>query len=364
MSENRRNILIINPGSTSTKIALYKDGQPAFVKNFAHSREEVAACATWLEQVPFRAQALRNFISEFGITKDDIDFIVPRYIVGSAATYPGHYTVNEALIDYIRSGRNAFHIMSITPMIAYEVFGLDVPMAVCSYDSYLGIDPVLTVTGIPGIRRSVTKCHMENITAVSGKVAQEAGRAKNELSIIVAHLGGGCSFAWVNKGVISYTMFDGETCMTPERSGAVPALPLVDLCYSGEFTKEQMVKKIKGAGGLVAHFGTNDALEIEKRAIAGDEQAKLIYDGMLVQAAGCIGEIAAVAKGKVDYIAITGGLARGKYVTDRIAEHVGFIAPVKVYPGEFEMESFASFGESVLNGDIPVSAFDPALIKE
>jgi len=362
MSE-RRNILVLNPGSTSTKIALYNGSEEVATKNFSHSREEIAACPDWLSQVDIRAKALEQFMAENGLKKEDIDLIVPRYTLGNNVRYPRHYAVNQALIDYIESGANHFHIMSITPLIPYRVFGLDVPMAVVNNDIYLDIDPLLTITGIPEVKRSVTKCHMENMIAVTDKLAHELGKKSADLNLVIAHLGGGVSFSWVSGGKIRYTMFDGEACFSPERGGVLPALPLINMCFSGEYTKEQMVKKIKGAGGLVAYFGTNDALEIENRALAGEQDVKQVYDAMLTRAAACIGECAAVAKGRVDYVVLTGGLARGKYVRDYLEDCVKFIAPVKSFPGEFEMEAFSGFGDQLLSGTVEARPFDPSEMR-
>jgi len=354
----RHNILIVNPGSTSTKIALYDGRREVATKNYTHPREELERCRTHFDQLPMRAAALRDFLAENRLTKDDIDFIVPRYIT-IPTKRPGHFLVNQQLIDRIRAETNTFHIMALAPLIPYEVFGLDIPMAVRDSFAYTDIDPLFTYTGIPEIKRSVSGYHTDNTFAVLGKLSDEVGRPLTDMSVIVAHLGGGVSFSWARGGKVRYSMFDGEACFSPERGGVLPALPLIDMCYSGKYTQEQMVKKIKGAGGLVAYFGTNDALEIENRALNGEADVKQVYDAMLTRAAACIGEIAAVAKGKVDYIVLTGGLVRGKYVRDYLEESIGFIAPVKSYPGEFEMESFAGFALDVMEGRAQAWPYEP-----
>ena len=354
----RHNILIVNPGSTSTKIAFYNGTEEICTKNYTHPREEIAKCKNHFEQLPLRVQALRDFLAENNIKKEDVDFIVPRYIT-IPRKHPGHFAVNQELIDYINSQENTFHIMALAPLIPYAIFGLDVPMAVRDSDAYTAIRPEFTVTGIPGITRSTGGFHTDNTFAVLNKLSAETGRKLEDMRVVVAHLGGGVSFSLADGGKVRYSMFDGEACFSPERCGAVPLLPFIDMCYDGEHTKEQMVKYVKGAGGLVAYFGTNNALEIENRALAGDEEAKRVYDGMLIRACACIGEVATLAKGKVDYIILTGGLVRGKYVRDFIEDYVGYIAPVKSYPGEFEMESFAGFALDIMEGRASAAPYAP-----
>ena len=343
-----RNILVLNFGSTTSKIALFDGGTEIANKTYTHTRQELAGLKTMLDQLPLRCAALRQFLDEYHISRDKIDMIVPRYpMVG--IDIPGHLLVDDAFMEWALNRKDTFHIMFITPIVAREVLGDGIPMAICDLYSYQEVAPELEITGIPLIKRPHLG-HIENCIAVSRKLASDAAKSPDELSFIYGHLGGGVSFTWFGGGKIRYAVFDGEAGFSPERSGFLPNLPLIDLCYSGKYSKEQATAWIKGNGGLAAHFGTTDCLEIEKRMESGDEQARLVYTAMGIRMAGCIGEAAAIAKGRVDYIVLAGGIANSPYITGIIKERVGFIAPVKVYPGEFETEFFANFGADVLNG--------------
>ena len=343
-----RNILVINIGSTTSKIALFDEGTEVANKTYTHTREELSGLKTMLDQLTLRCTALKHFLDEYNIMQNDIDLIVPRYpMVG--IDLPGHLIVDDAFMEWAVNRQDAFHIMFISPIIAREVLGKDIPMAICDVYSYQEVAPEFVITGIPQIKRTHLG-HIENCLAVSRKLANDTGKSPKDLSFIYGHLGGGVSFSWFADGKIRYAIFDGEASFSPERGGALPSLQLIELCYSGSYSKEQAIAWIKGGGGLTAYFSTTDCLEIEKRMKSGDEQAKLVYSAMGVRMAGCIGEVAAMAKGQVDHIVLAGGIANSPYITGIVRDHVGYIAPVKLYPGEFEMEFFAGFGADVLNG--------------
>lgn len=349
--EKKKRILILNFGSTSSKIALYDGMNLVAIENYAHTVDELFKCKTKTDQIPLRKKALETFLQAYGIGEQDIELIVPRYPLHGKENV-GHFMADDAFYAYARETLDTrFHIMFVAASVAYEVFGGRVPMAVCDVMSYIQVSPEHSMTGIPQISRS-NQCHIENTTAIAKILAEDLEKPLEDLSFIMAHLGGGVSFSWSLGGTVRYTVFDGEGAFSPQRGGILPSLPLVDMCYSGEYTKEEVVSLIKGHGGLSAYLNTTDCIEIEKRIAAGDREAEIIYRTMAVRMAASIGEVATIAKGKADCIVLSGGIAHSKYVTDIIKEHVGYIAPIKIYPGEFEMNFFAGFGVDVLNRKI------------
>lgn len=352
--EKKKHILVLNFGSTSSKIALYDGMNLLAVENYAHTVDELLKCKTKSEQIPIRKKALETFLQTYEIEEKDIALIVPRYPLQGKENM-GHFMADDAFYAYDRKMLDTrFHIMFVAATVAYEVFGGRIPMAICDVMSYIQVRPEHSMTGIPQITRS-NQCHIENTTALAKILAEDIDKPLKDLSFIMAHLGGGVSFSWSLGGIVRYTIFDGEGGFSPQRGGILPSLPLVDMCYSGEYTKEYVISLIKGHGGLSAYLNTTDCIEIEKRIAAGDREAELIYRTMAVRMAASIGEVAAIAKGKADCIVLSGGIAHSKYVTDIIKEHVRYIAPIKIYPGEFEMDFFAGFGLDVLNRKIDLS---------
>ena len=350
MKEDKR-ILVLNFGSTSSKIAYFCGEEEVAAKNYDHSVEELKECRTKTQQIPLRRKALEAFLEENQIGESDIDLIVPRYPLEGDENI-GHFMADEAFYENAcETLDDRFHIMYIAPAVAKEVFGERVPMAVCDVMSYIQVEPELCMTGIPQAKRS-NLCHIENTTQISRRLAGELEKPRDELSFAIGHLGGGVSFSWSKGGYVRYCLFDGEGAFSPQRGGIVPSLPLIDLCYSGQYSREEMISLIKGRGGLTAYLGTADCVEVEQRIAGGDEQAKLVYDAMIDSMSACLGDVCAIASGNIDCIVLSGGIANSDYVVSRIKDHVGFIAPVRVYPGEFEMEFFAGFGLDVLNGTI------------
>lgn len=349
-------LLVLNIGSTSSKISLFKNLTEIADATYTHSKQELQGCKTMMDQLPIRAAALRKFMEEYSLSRDDIDMIVPRYPIFKSK-YPGHVMANDAFMDMAVNRTDAFHIMFISPIVAREVLGKNIPMAVCDFMANREIDPVMEITGVPQVLRK-NSGHIESCMAVSRKLAKETGKKNDELSFVYGHLGGGVSFQWFNNGKVRYGMFDGEASFSSERGGVLPGLEVVDMCFSGEYSKDELVAMFKGNGGLSAHFDTNDCREIEKRMDAGDEQARLVYTAMGIRMAACIGEVSAIAKGKVDRIALAGGIAKSEYITGIIKEHVSHIAPVVIFPSELEGEFFAGFGLDVLTGAEKIRDFE------
>lgn len=345
-------ILAINPGSTSTKIAVYKDGRELFCKTLRHSSEELAPYKTVIDQLEFRKQTIKNALKENSIALSDLNLIVGRG--GLVRPIPsGVYIVNDAMIDDIKSGKNGEHASNLGAMIARdladEVGGI---MAIIADPVVVDeLDPVARITGHPAFRK-ISIFHALNQKAIAKLYAREHGKNYNELNLIVAHLGGGVSVGIHKKGrvVDVNDALSGDGPFSPERSGSLPAAQLVDICFSGKHSKDEIKKMISGKGGVVAYLGTNSFQEVEKRVEEGDKEAQLISDAFAYQLAKEIGAMATVVSGEVDAIILTGGIAYNKGLMESVKRKVSFIAPVSIYPGEDEMGALAQNGFSVLEG--------------
>lgn len=345
-------ILAINPGSTSTKIAVYKDGRELFCKTLRHSSEELAPYKTVIDQLEFRKQTIKNALKENSIALSDLNLIVGRG--GLVRPIPsGVYIVNDAMIDDIKSGKNGEHASNLGAMIARdladEVGGI---MAIIADPVVVDeLDPVARITGHPAFRK-ISIFHALNQKAIAKLYAREHGKNYNELNLIVAHLGGGVSVGIHKKGrvVDVNDALSGDGPFSPERSGSLPAAQLVDICFSGKHSKDEIKKMISGKGGVVAYLGTNSFQEVEKRVEEGDKEAQLISDAFAYQLAKEIGAMATVVSGELDAIILTGGIAYNKGLMESVKRKVSFIAPVSIYPGEDEMGALAQNGFSVLEG--------------
>lgn len=345
-------ILAINPGSTSTKIAVYKDGRELFCKTLRHSSEELAPYKTVIDQLEFRKQTIKNALKENSIALSDLNLIVGRG--GLVRPIPsGVYIVNDAMIDDIKSGKNGEHASNLGAMIARdladEVGGI---MAIIADPVVVDeLDPVARITGHPAFRK-ISIFHALNQKAIAKLYAREHGKNYNELNLIVAHLGGGVSVGIHKKGrvVDVNDALSGDGPFSPERSGSLPAAQLVDICFSGKHSKDEIKKMISGKGGVVAYLGTNSFQEVEKRVEEGEKEAQLISDAFAYQLAKEIGAMATVVSGEVDAIILTGGIAYNKGLMESVKRKVSFIAPVSIYPGEDEMGALAQNGFSVLEG--------------
>lgn len=350
----KNRVLAINPGSTSTKIAVYDGDTKVFVKNIHHSNEELAPFAQIVDQFSFRKQAILKALAEEGVSLDSLDVIVGR----GGLIYPvesGVYEVNDRMKADLANSPIGHHASNLGGLIAddlaRELKGVKAYIAdPVVVDEML---PVARITGYPAMeRRSIF--HALNQKAVGRAYAEKVGTTYDKLNLIVAHLGGGISVGAHCQGKVIdvNNALDGEGPFTPERSGTLPAGELVDLCFCGKMSKTDIRKIIKGEGGLVALLGSNDALAAENRALAGDQLAIDVLDAMSYNVAKYIGAMAAVLKGKVDAVIITGGMAYSPIMVKYIKEMVEFIAPVEVYPGEDEMKALAQNGVLVLEGKV------------
>ncbi|MBZ9625629.1 butyrate kinase [Clostridium sp. FP2] len=345
-------LLMINPGSTSTKIGVYEDENEVLVETLRHSSEEIGKFEGIYEQFNFRKDVILNVLKEKNFDINTLDAIIGRGGLLKSIE-GGTYAVNDAMLNDLKIGVQGQHASNLGGIIASEIGKfLDIPAFI--------VDPVVVdemidvarISGMPEIERK-SIFHALNQKAVAKRYAKENGKKYEEISLIVAHMGGGVSVgAHKNGRVIDVNnALDGEGPFSPERSGGLPIGDLAKMCFSGEYTLEDIKKKINGKGGFVAYLNTNDAKEVIDRAEAGDEKYKLIFEAMGYQVAKEIGKCAAVLSGKVDAIILTGGIAYGKPMVNYIKERVEFITNVVVYPGEDELLALAEGGLRVLNGE-------------
>lgn len=345
-------ILAINPGSTSTKLAIYEDETCVFKASVKHDSKEILSFSHIVDQYDFRMEAIYKELEKDQIDLSTIDAVVGRG--GMLKPIPsGTYEVNDKMIEYIKAAPRGEHASNLGCMIAKNIadafgkrsFIVD-PVAVDE------MEDIARFTGMPELKRD-SLFHALNQKAVAFKAAKDLKKPYNELNLIVAHLGGGISVGMHHKGrVIDVNnALDGDGPMSPERSGSVPMGPLYKMVFSGKYTLKEIQRKNYGQGGLVAYLGTNDGQTIQNRIKAGDQEAKFIYDVMCYQISKEIGSGATVLKGSVDAIILTGGLAYDPYLVNYIKERTSFIAPIIVYPGEDEMEALALGGLRVLRGE-------------
>lgn len=337
-------ILSINPGSTSTKIAVFKDETLVYKTNVKHDAAEIAQFDQIFDQYEFRKQAILNAMEEANIPMDQLSAVVGRG--GMLAPIPsGTYRVNDAMIAYIKKAPRGQHASNLGCVIAKEIADTyAIPSFIVDPVAVDEMEDIARYTGMPEIKRD-SLFHALNQKAVALKAAKDLNKPYDSLNMIIAHLGGGISVGVHRNGrVIDVNnALDGDGPMSPERSGSVPMGPLYKMALSGKYTLKEIQKKNYGQGGLVAYLGTNDGQEIMSRINKGDTHAKFIFDVMCYQISKEIGSGAAVLKGRVDAIILTGGLAYSDYLVDYIKDHVAFIAQVIVYPGEDEMEAL-TFG--------------------
>lgn len=343
--------LIINPGSTSTKLALYEDKEKVVQENVEHDAAQMQQFDSIADQIPFRMGIIRDFMARNSIQEKDLSAVMGRGgLVFGLKT--GGYEVNDDLCEALVNDRlSQPHASNLGGLLARELARpLGIPAYI--YDAVTGgeLTEVAKITGIRDIERR-SFCHVLNSRAMAIRYAQENGLDYNKLNLIVAHLGGGISASVHAQGRIIDSIGDDDGQFSPERSGSVPSLELIRLCFSGDYTKADMVKKVRGKGGLFAHLGTSDCRVIEKMIKGGDQHADLVFQAQAYQIAKGIGLLSIVLKGKCDAIILTGGVARSQMLTDRIKEYVSFIAPVAVLPGENEMEALALGGLRLLSGE-------------
>jgi butyrate kinase len=346
-------ILAINPGSTSTKIAVYKDYDPVLVKTIRHSVEELEGFEKITYQFHFRKEIILKELEDAEIDLNKIKVIVGR----GGLLRPiesGVYEVNEKMKKDLLDSPFGEHASNLGALIADDL-AQSLPDARAFITDPVVVDELCDlarVSGHPEFQR-VSIFHALNQKAVARNFASSKKLKYEDLNLIVIHLGGGITVGAHQKGrVIDVNQgLDGEGPFSPERSGTLPTGDLVKLCYSGKYSLATLKKMVKGEGGMVAHLGTNNCVEVEKRIEEGDGKARLIFESMAYQVAKWTGAMATVLKGQVDAILITGGIAHSKNFTNLISERIQWIGPVHVYPGEDEMWALAMSGLRVLTGE-------------
>ncbi|MDD4088508.1 MAG: butyrate kinase [Tissierellia bacterium] len=350
--KNSYKILAINPGSTSTKIAVYENENLIFRETIYHSNSDLEKFDKIIDQFEYRKEIILDTIKKQSFNLNELDAVAGRG-GNFKPVEGGTYKVNQEMIKDLIIGVMGHHPSNLGAIIADAIakeLGLSAyvvdPVVVDELEDYARI------SGMPEIKRKA-KSHPLNQKAVARLAAAELGGKYPDYNFVVAHMGGGISIGAHKNGRIVdiNNCLDGEGAFTPERTGGLPVGSLVEMCFSGKYTIQEIKKKITGKGGLVAYLGTNDAMEVKKKIAAGDKYAKLIYETMAYQIAKDIGAAATVLKGKIDNIILTGGLAFDDVLVQWIKERVEFIAPVKVYPGEIEMQSMVRGVIRVLTGE-------------
>lgn len=345
-------ILAINPGSTSTKLAVYEDNKCIFSSSVKHNSQTILAFNHIIDQYDFRMDAIMHELEKDGIDLSQLNAVVGRG--GMLKPIPsGTYEVSDAMINDMKEAKRGEHASNLGCLIAKAIADqYHIPSFIVDPVAVDEMDDIARYTGMPEIKRD-SLFHALNHKAVARKVAKDLHKPYEELDLILVHLGGGISVAAHHLGrVIDVNnALDGDGPMSPERSGEVPIGPLYKMVFSGKYTLKEIQRKNYGQGGLVAYLGTNDGATINQRIQAGDERAEFIHRVMCYQIAKEIGAYATVLKGKVDAIVLTGGLAYNKLTVELIKERVSFISKVLVYPGEDEMEALAQGALRVLNGE-------------
>lgn len=348
---DKQYVLVINPGSTSTKVALFNGTENILQKNLSHNSEELESFEKITDQFDYRKNIILEWLTSEGYKVESLKAVVGRG--GLLKPMPsGTYKVTDVMIEDLNIGIQGEHASnlggiiakSIAEMIDVDAFIVD-PVAVDEFDD------VARVSGMPDVKRK-SLLHALNIKAVSHNIAKELDTKVEDLNLVVAHLGGGISVVPIRKG----KMIDANNAnemgpFSPERAGGLPVGDVVRMCYSGDYIYSEIKKKLRGKGGLVAYLGTNDAREVTKMIENGDLVAKLIYEAMAYQIGKEIGAMSTVLSGNIDAIVLTGGIAYSKYLTDYVTDMVGFIAPVMLQPGEDEMRALNEGVLRVLSGE-------------
>lgn len=353
-----KNLLIINPGSTSTKIGVFQDEKELFQETLRHSSDEIAKYETIFDQMDFRKDIIVNILKEKNFDLNSLSAVVGRGgLLKPMAS--GTYTVNKKMLEDLKIGVQGQHASNLGGMLANKIAEeLNIPSFIVDPVVVDELDDVARVSGVPELPR-LSKFHALNQKAVAKRYAKENNVKYEDLNLIVVHMGGGVSVGAHKDGrVIDVNnALDGEGPFSPERAGTVPVGQLIKMCYSGEFTEKEIYTKIVGKGGYVAYLNTNDARDVLKLMEAGDKNAELYFNAFIYQVSKSIGEMSAVLKGKVDRIILTGGIAYSEKVAEEIRKRIGWISEITVYPGEDELLALAQGALRVLNGEEEVKEY-------
>ena len=352
-----KKILTINPGSTSTKLALFSGEERILSSSISHSTEEISKFPKIIDQKEYRTNMVLNFLKENDIELNTLDAVVGR---GGLLTplKSGTYEVNREMVDYLAktplehaSNLGAIIALSITESHGIPAYIVD-PVVVDE------MDDIARVTGIPEIERK-SIFHALNQKAAAREAAKSLGQKYEDCNLIVAHLGGGISIGAHKQGLVVdvNNALNGDGPFSPERAGSVPAWSLVEMATCGDYTLGEMKKKLTGKGGIVAHLGTNDLREVNKMIESGDQKAEMVFDAMAYNVAKEIASLSPIFKGNLDAIVLTGGIAHNKDFIKLLQERVEFLAPVKIFPGEDEMAALCQGGLRVLTNEEEVKTW-------
>jgi butyrate kinase len=370
-------VLAINTGSTSTKVGYYVDGQPMCIRTLEHTAEEIARYPDVLDQDRMRRDAVTAFLNEKGIGLDQIDIVMARGGL-FAPVVTGIYEVNEDMREVLLSGRDGIHACNLSAVIADDIAGM-----VNAYRDATGIDvsrchayiadppmademlPECRVGGLPEFPRRAF-LHALNSRATVRKYLYDHGRVRNDVTAIVAHMGGGITVTLHRNGKVIDTNngLGGDGPFTPERAGSCPAFPLIEMCFRSGMTEKEVKRKVLGKGGAVAFFGTNDLRELERRAAAGDTEVDTWLNAFGLNVAKYIASLATTVDGHIDVILLTGGIAKDSRIVSDIRRRTAFIAPVEVYAGENELDSLAENGYIILGGGAKIHRYDKERLVE
>lgn len=344
--------LIINPGSTSTKIGVFEDETLLFEETLRHPTEELAKYQSVVDQKDFRKEIILSLLREKNFDINTLNVVVGRGGLLKPILSGTYAVSDELLADLLGAGQRA-HASNLGGILAREIAdSIGVP-------SYI-VDPIVVDELMPAARYSghpklprTSIFHALNQKAVAKRYAKEIEKPYESLRLIVVHMGGGVSVgAHLNGRVVDvFNALDGDGAFSPERAGAVPGGALVKLCFSGKYTEKEVYKMLVGNGGLNAYLGTNDMREVEKMVDGGNEEAAFVKEAFILQVAKDIGSMACVLDGRVDQIIVTGGIAYDKDVVAKLKEKAGFIAPFTIYPGEDELLALAKGALRVMNGE-------------
>ncbi|MHB1133636.1 MAG: butyrate kinase [Chloroflexota bacterium] len=351
-------ILAINPGSTSTKVAVYEDETPLFVTTLRHSAEALRAFRRNADQYAMRRDSLLSLLAENDVALNSLHAVVGRGgILRPLAS--GTYHVRQKMLDHLLDRSTLDHASNLGAPLAHEIATrAGVPAFTVDSVAVDEFEPVARLSGLPEIPR-LSISHALNVKAIARRAALDRQQRYEDLNLVVVHLGGGISVTAHRRGrMIDVNNASDAGPFAPERAGTLPLHGFIDLCFSGRYSAEGLKRLIMGQSGLVAHLGTNSTIEVEARIAAGDSQARLVYDAMAYNVAKEIGAMATVLEGEVDAIILTGGSAHSHLLVDWIRRRVSFIAQVVTYPGEDEMLSLAQGALRVLRGDEEAREYD------
>lgn len=355
--DGKRRIFVINCGSTSIKLAIYEETQCVLKENLSMDMELITKYENNLQQLPERNRLIQEFLTRPGVEPETFDMVASR-----GGTPPecrtGAYAVNEWMLDVLTFAPKTPHVSSLSCMIGDPIAKkYNIPHIVYDCVNCDDRDEISKHTGIPGILFS-GGTHVLNARATARKLAERMGKPLAETRFIVCHMGGGCSFNAVEGGRIIDYINDYRGVITPERSGNLPNNELIDLCYSGKYTRAEMQKLVMGRSGFYAYIGTSDAVAVEKMADEGNELAAWLYELMAYNVAKNIGALVPVFRGEFDAIILTGGMAYSRRLTNSIVDRVSCLGHVEIIPGEMEMEALALGGLRVLDGTEEAMEFD------